>query len=275
MKLSPINSLWEQKLDMLGSSLKILDLIGQYVLLTARVFVVSFRKPPSWDLIRDQMYSIGFLSFGVVAITGFATGLVLAAQSIFQLTDKGLAAVTGIMVTKAMVTELGPILTAFMVTGRVGAAICAEIGTMKVSEQIDALKSMSVNPLKYLIAPRFIAAVITFPILTVFNVVMGVFGAYLLSIYFFNMPPATFLSALPDNITNFDIFVCFFKSFFFAIIIVTISCFKGMMTKGGAAGVGLATTNSVVLNYSVILIVNFLLTLTLNLFHAKLWGTFS
>lgn len=257
---------------MIESSLRLLELIGKYVILTGRVFKVSILRPPSWALVRDQMYHIGFLSFGVVAITGFATGLVLAAQSIFQLTDKGLAAVTGIMVTKGMITELGPILTAFMVTGRVGASICAELGTMKVSEQIDALQSMSVNPLRYLIAPRFIAAITMFPILTVFNVLMGVFGAYLLAIYFFSMPPTTFLSPLPDNVTNFDMVMCFIKAFVFAIIIVTVSCFKGLNTQGGAAGVGSATTNSVVLNYSIILITNFLLTLGLNLFHAKFWG---
>lgn len=254
------------------SSLKLLNTVGEYVLLSARVFHVSIKKPPAWELIRDQMYNIGFLSFGVVAITGFATGLVLSAQSIFQLTDKGLAAVTGIMVTKGMITELGPILTAFMVTGRVGAAICAELGTMKVSEQIDALKSMAVNPLRYLIAPRFIAATVMFPILTVFNVLMGIFGAYLLAIYFFGMPPMTFLSPLPDNIELFDLIVCFVKALCFAIIIVTVSCFKGISTDGGAAGVGSSTTNSVVLNYSIILIVNFLLTLGLNLFHSKFWG---
>ncbi len=242
------------------------------MILTGRILHVSVRRPPSWSLIRDQMYSIGFLSFGVVAITGFSTGLVLAAQSIFQLTDKGLAAVTGIMVTKGMITELGPILTAFMITGRVGAAICAELGTMKVSEQIDALKSMAVNPLRHLIAPRFIAAVLMFPILTAFNVIMGVFGAYLLAVYFFGMPPMTFLAPLPDNIIDFDFVVCFVKAFIFAVIIVTVSCFKGMNTEGGAAGVGSATTNSVVLNYSIILITNFLLTLALNLFHSKFWG---
>ena len=257
---------------MIDSSLRLLELIGKYMILTGRVLHVSVRRPPNWALIRDQMYSIGFLSFGVVAITGFSTGLVLSAQSIFQLTDKGLAAVTGIMVTKGMITELGPILTGFMVTGRVGAAICAELGTMKVSEQIDALQSMSVNPMRHLIAPRFIAAVVMFPILTAFNVLMGVFGAYLLAVYFFGMPPMTFLSPLPDNIDNFDFLVCFIKAIIFAVIIVTVSCFKGMNTKGGAAGVGSATTNSVVLNYSIILIANFLLTLGLNLFHTKFLG---
>lgn len=257
---------------MLQASLRFFDLIGQFILMIGRIFQVSFRRPPSWSLIRDQMYNIGFMSFGVVAITGFSTGLVLSAQSIFQLTDKGLAAVTGIMVTKGMITELGPILTAFMVTGRVGASICAEIGSMKVTEQVDALKSMSVNPLQYLIAPRFIAFVLMFPILTIFNVLMGIFGAYLLAVYFFDMSPATFLAPLPDSITRFDLVVGLVKAFCFAVIIVTISCFKGMRTNGGAAGVGQSTTSSVVLNYSIILIANFLLTLGLNLLHMSIWG---
>ncbi len=257
---------------MLQTSLKFLDHIGQFMMMIGKVLQVSFRRPPTWDLIRDQIYNIGFLSFGVVAITGFSTGLVIAAQSIFQLTDKGLSAVTGIMVTKGMITELGPILTAFMVTGRVGASICAEIGSMQVTEQIDALKSMSVNPMRYLIAPRFIAFILMFPILTVFNVLMGIFGAYLLAIYFFNMSPATFLAPLPDSITLFDLLVGLIKAFVFALIIVTISCYKGMHTTGGAAGVGTSTTNSVVLNYSIILIANFILTLGLNLLHMSIWG---
>ena len=101
---------------------------------------------------------------------------------------------------------------------------------------------------------------------------MGVFGAYLLAVYFFGMPPMTFLGPLPDNIEDFDFLVCFVKALIFAIIIVTVSCFKGMNTKGGAAGVGSATTSSVVLNYSIILIANFLITLGMNLFYSKFWG---
>ena len=134
--------------------------LGDYVALTMRVIWLAFTRPPAWSLIRDQMYDIGVLSLPVVAITGLSTGMVLAAQAFFQLSDKGLASATGLMVTKAMMVELGPVLTAFMVTGRVGAAMCAELGTMRVTEQIDALRSMSVNPLQYLIAPRFIAGAI-------------------------------------------------------------------------------------------------------------------
>ena len=126
---------------------------GEYIKLISDVSKTIFQKFPKWTLIRDQLFAIGVMSLGVVAITGLSTGVVLAAQSIYQLSSKGLANITGIMVAKTMITELGPVLTAFMVTGRVGAAMCAEIGTMKVTEQIDAIRSMAVNPKSYLRAP--------------------------------------------------------------------------------------------------------------------------
>lgn len=210
------------------------------------------------------MYEIGVLSLPVVAFTGFSTGMVLAAQAFFQLSDKGLANATGLMVTKAMMVELGPVLTAFMVTGRVGAAMCAELGTMKVTEQIDALRSMSVDPLQYLVSPRFIAGTITLPLLTVFSCIMGIIGGYMVAVYFYNMPPTDFTDPLPTHVTSFDFFSGIAKSFVFGIIIITISCYRGMITSGGAAGVGRATTNSVVICYSVILLSNFFLTVMLN-----------
>ena len=144
------------------------------------MFSAAVRCPPAWPLIRNQLYNIGVMSVGVVAITGFTTGFVLAAQSFYQLGEKGLAGITGVLVAKAMITELGPILTAFMVTGRVGSSMCAEIGSMKVTEQIDALKSMAVNPKGYLIAPRFIAGTVMIPMLTLFSAVMGIIGGYLI-----------------------------------------------------------------------------------------------
>lgn len=238
--------------------------IGDYAVLILSVLWVTIRRPPQWSLIRDQMFEMGVLSLPVVAITGFSTGMVLAAQSYFQLSDKGLVSATGLMVTKAMLVELGPVLTAFMVTGRVGAAMCAQLGTMKVTEQIDALKSMAVDPLRYLIAPRFIAGIITLPLLTVFSCIMGVIGGYVVAVYYYGMSSSSFLDPLPVHITTFDFFSGMVKALMFGIIIVTISCYRGMTTKGGAAGVGRATTNSVVICYSVILISNFILTITLN-----------
>lgn len=237
---------------------------GDYMLLVMRVFWVIFRRPPQINLVRNQMYDVGVLSLPVVAITGFSTGMVLAAQSFFQLSDKGLASATGLMVTKAMLVELGPVLTAFMVTGRVGAAMCAELGTMRVTEQIDALRSMAVDPLRYLVAPRFIAGISMLPLLTIFSTVMGVIGGYVIAVYYYGMAPNAFLDPLPIHITTFDFISGLVKAIAFGIIIITISCYRGMRTSGGAAGVGRATTNSVVICYSVILIGNFLLTLGLN-----------
>jgi phospholipid/cholesterol/gamma-HCH transport system permease protein len=238
--------------------------IGDYILLILRVVWVTLTKPPQWGLIRDQMYEIGVLSLPVVAVTGFSTGMVLSAQAYFQLSDKGLVSATGLMVTKAMMVELGPVLTAFMITGRVGASMCAELGTMRVTEQIDAMRSMAVNPLRYLVAPRFIAGTLMLPLLTVFSCVMGILGGYLVAVYYYGMPSNSFLDPLPTGIKSFDFISGLVKSIVFGIIIITISCYKGMITRGGAAGVGRSTTNSVVICYSVILISNFLLTVALN-----------
>lgn len=237
---------------------------GEYFILIVTVIALILRKPPHWALVRDQMYEIGVLSLPVVAVTGFSTGMVLAAQAYFQLSDKGLASATGLMVTKAMMVELGPVLTAFMVTGRVGAAMCAELGTMRVTEQIDAIRSMAVNPLRYLIAPRFIAGVTMLPLLSIFSCLMGVLGGYAIAVGYYQMSPASYLDPLPTHITVFDFVSGMIKATVFGVIIITISCYRGLTTRGGAAGVGRATTNSVVICYTVILIGNFLLTMSLN-----------
>lgn len=244
--------------------------IGEYMQLIIAVALATIRCPPSFRLIRNQLYDIGVSSLPVVAITGFSTGLVLAAQSFYQLSDKGLASVTGIMVAKAMITELGPVLTAFMVTGRVGAAMCAELGTMRVTEQIDALQTMAINPHRYLIAPRFIAGTFMMPLLTVFSIVMGIFGGYLISVFFFSMSPSAYFDPMPEHITLFDLFTGIAKSYVFGAFIMTISCYKGLSTSGGAAGVGRATTNCVVVAYCCILLSNFFLTIALNVIRDKI-----
>ncbi|MFZ4772745.1 MAG: MlaE family ABC transporter permease [Chlamydiia bacterium] len=247
-----------------------LNALGEYTRLIFSVVIASFRTPPKWRLVRDQFYQIGVLSLPVVAMTGFSTGLVLATQSFFQLHDKGLAGATGILVAKSMVTELGPVLTAFMITGRVGAAMCAELGTMQVTEQIDALETMSVDPNAYLISPRFIAGTIMTPLLTIFSVMMGIVGGYLIAVYFFKMAPNSYYDPIRDYMTNFDFFIGLVKSFFFGILIITICCYKGINTSGGAEGVGRATTNSVVICYTAILFSNFFLTMGLNLVRSQI-----
>ncbi|MDF2576697.1 MAG: transporter permease [Chlamydiales bacterium] len=244
--------------------------IGEFILFIMEVFKVVVAKRPNWHLLRDQLYQVGVLSLPVVALTGLSTGLVLAAQSFYQLSDKGLTSVTGLMVAKSMIVELGPVLTAFMITGRIGASMCAEIGSMKVTEQIDALRSMSINPLRYLVAPRLIAGILMAPLLTIFSNCMGILGAYGISIYHFGMTPANFYDPIINQLTHFDYFISMSKALLFGLLIVSICCYKGMSTKGGAAGVGRITTNSVVICYTVILFSNFLLTITLNLIRITL-----
>lgn len=239
--------------------------VGLWAFLVYDTFRASFKRFPSWALILDQLYNVGVLSLPVVAITGFSTGLVLAAQSFYQLADKGLASATGLIVGKSMLTEIGPVLTAFMVTGRVGSAMCAVLGTMRVTEQIEALKSMAVDPMRYLVAPRVFASVTMLPLLTIFSAAMGIYGGYLISTFIFGMTSQGYFDPMPSEITPFDIWTGIIKAIVFGAIISTISCYKGLTTKGGAAGVGRATTNSVVICYSCILIINFMLTIGLNM----------
>jgi phospholipid/cholesterol/gamma-HCH transport system permease protein len=251
-------------------ALRFFEMLGEYVSLIADIGVATCRKPPSWGLVREQLYHFGVMSLPVVAITGFTTGFVLAAQSYYQFSSKGMAGVTGVLVAKSMITELGPILTAFMVTGRVGAAMCAELSTMKVSEQIDALKSMAVNPHAYLVAPRFIAGVFMNPLLTLFCIIMGILGGYLIAVFYFHLSPLSFFQPMKLHIFSFDILTGMVKSFIFGMIYVSVCCYKGMRASGGAAGVGKATTQSVVTSYLLILVSDFFITILLNTINIKM-----
>jgi phospholipid/cholesterol/gamma-HCH transport system permease protein len=253
-----------------AQSIRILSMIGEYVSMVLDVFGAAIRRPPAWTLIQEQLYHIGVMSLSVVAITGFTTGFVLAAQSFYQLSEKGMAGITGVLVAKSMITELGPILTALMVTGRVGSSMCAELGTMKVTEQIDALKSMAINPYAYLVAPRFIAGIFMVPLLTLFSTIMGIFGGYLIAVYLFNLSPSTYFDPMPLHISSFDVLTGVIKACIFGLLLVTVCCYKGMKTSGGAAGVGRATTQSVVTSYILILVSDFLLTMALNMIHQEL-----
>lgn len=247
-----------------------LEQVGDYAHLVFDVFLSALKRPPSWRLVQEQLYNIGVMSLTVVAITGFTTGFVLAAQSFYQLGEKGMAGVTGVLVAKSMITELGPILTAFMVTGRVGSSMCAELGSMKVTEQIDALKSMAINPNAYLVAPRFIAGLFMIPLLTIFCMIMGILGGYLIAVQLFHLSQATYFGPMQAHITVFDVISGVIKSIIFGTILVTVCCYRGMRTSGGAAGVGKSTTQSVVTSYVLILVADFFLTMGLNIIRQEL-----
>jgi phospholipid/cholesterol/gamma-HCH transport system permease protein len=260
----------KQLLSLNKSYFKFFEIIGEFVRLLIKVISSVLISPPSWRLIREQFFHFGVMSLAVVAITGFTTGFVLAAQSFFQLGDTGMDSITGVLVAKSMITELGPVLTAFMITGRVGASMCAELATMKVTEQIDALRSMSINPYAYLVAPRFIAGVVMNPLLSLFSMLMGIFGGYLIAVYHFNLPPTSYFRPIQIQISEFDLFTGLIKSFVFGIIFVSVCCYKGIHAKGGAAGVGKSTTQSVVTSYVAILITDFFLTIFINLIYTKI-----
>ncbi len=243
--------------------------LGRYGSLVGEVAAVTIKRPPAWKLIRDQFYHIGVLSLPVIAFTGVATGLILATQSYYQLSEWGMTGTVGVFVAKSMLTELGPVLTALMVTGRVGAAMCAELGTMRVSEQIDALHTMAVNPIRYLVAPRFIAGTAMLPLLNIFSTICGILGGYMMAVLYFGIAPNTYLDPLPEALTSWDLISGVVKAFVFGSLIASICCYKGINTSGGAAGVGRATTSSVVISYSAILAANFLLNVLLNTLHTS------
>lgn len=255
--------------------LSILNIFGEYTIFIYTVLRLGIRRPPEWKLFREQFYHIGVCSLTVIAIAGFTTGFVLAAQSIYQLSDKGLEGVTGLLVGKSMVTELGPVLTAFMLTGRVGSAMCAELGSMRVTEQIDALRSMAIDPYYYLVVPRLFAGIFISPLLAIASMVMGVLGGYIIATTLFDMPGTTYMDPLRSQLSVFDVFTGLTKSIVFGIMCITICCFKGMKASGGAAGIGRSTTQSVVTSYILILVWDFLLTMGLNHIYKQLsWSSF-
>lgn len=246
--------------------------IGRYVVMVCQTLFLLCTQRPRWDLVQFQLYEMGVRSLSLVCVTGMAIGMVLSAQAFFQLSDKGLVGATGLMVAKSMLVEIGPVLTAFMITGRVGAAICAELGSMRVSEQIDAMTCMGVNPLEYLVVPRYIGMIIMMPVLTVFSSAFGIFGGWAIATQLYGMNTQAFFDPIQVYINWFDVICNFLKSWVFGILVVSIACYEGMSTKGGAAGVGRSTTSSVVISYSTILGANFLMTIFLNALYWYIFG---
>jgi phospholipid/cholesterol/gamma-HCH transport system permease protein len=201
------------------------------------------------------MKRIGVDSLLLISITSGFTGLVTALQAIYQ--TKGFIPLDyiGVMVGKSTMTELAPVLTALVLTGKVGASLTAEIGTMKVTEQVDALYSLAIEPHDYLYMPRIVAGLVMFPILTIFANLLGIVSAYFFSVFKYGMNFSTFFTNMQNHFEPFDLWSGLIKSLVFGFVITTVACFCGHLTKGGAEGVGRMTTNSVV--YSAILILIF------------------
>lgn len=245
-----------------------LEGLGRFTLLAKEALqsLFAFRVVVS-DYIY-QLYFIGVKSQSVVVVTGAFTGMVLCAQTYFQFHKVKMDNATLAVVSVSMCSELGPVLTALMVAGRVGAAMAAEIGTMKVTEQIDALRTLATHPVDYLVVPRLLASYTALPLLTAESIVIGILSAYILGAFYLNIDPAYLYYNMLKYTGTVDVFVGLIKAFIFGGIIAIVGCYKGMNCGEGAEGVGKATTDAVVYASITILISNFFLTLTLNqLFH--------
>jgi len=247
-----------------GVVFAILEWFGQVARLAVEVLGSILAGRIRFRLVLAQIASIGFGSQLVVIITGALTGAVFAAQVYFKFSELGLGAATGPVVSLAMCRELGPVLAGLMVAGRVGAAMTAEIGTMRVTEQIDALRAMGVHPVDYLVVPRAIAIVISMPILVAEAVAFGIGAADFITVRGFGVPEVWFWNQLKQFTGSEDILIGLIKGFFFGILIVLIACRQGLNTRGGAEGVGLATTRTVVFSSLAILTANLFLTMFLN-----------
>jgi len=210
-----------------------------------------------------QVYFIGIKSQSVVIVTGAFTGMVLAAQTYFQFHKVKMDTATLAVVSVSMCSELGPVLTALMVAGRVGAAIAAEIGTMRVTEQIDALRTLATHPVDYLVVPRLIAANIALPLLTVESMSVGIAASYFVGVYLLGIEPTYAWWNMLKYSHDSDVMIGMVKSVVYGGIIALIGCYKGLSCSVGAEGVGRATTEAVVYSSITILICNFFLTMVL------------
>jgi phospholipid/cholesterol/gamma-HCH transport system permease protein len=236
-----------------------LQAAGRLGIFTALGVSHCFRPPFYPRLIGRQLIDMGFYSLPVVGLTALFTGMVLALQAH---TGFSFAAETGvaIIVVLSVTRELGPVIAGLMVAGRIGAAIAAEIGTMRVTDQIDALSTLSTNPYKYLVAPRLIAGTIALPVLVFVADVIGVFGGYLVGTYTLGYSPSAFLSTMLDNVATDDVVSGLVKSAVFGFIVALMGCYHGYHSRGGAQGVGAATTYAVVSASIMILLTDYLMT---------------
>jgi phospholipid/cholesterol/gamma-HCH transport system permease protein len=250
----------------LGASvLSFLRYLGEIVLLAVETFSSLFTRKLRWRIFLRQMVDIGLHSQVVVIITGCFTGAVFAAQTFFQFNKLGMGSAVGAVVSVSICRELGPVLTGLMVTGRVGAAMSAEIGTMKVTEQIDALRALAVHPVDYLVVPRALAMMISMPLLVAECIAFGIGAGYFVAIFLLGVNGPYYMANMVRWTQKRDIIMGLTKAFCFAILIVFISCHKGLNTREGAVGVGKATTEAVVDSSLAILIFNFFLTMMLNI----------
>jgi phospholipid/cholesterol/gamma-HCH transport system permease protein len=233
---------------------------GDLALLTGRAFAAMAARPLEVGTWFAQMDQLGVRSFAVAGVVTTFTGMVLALQTAYSLPGLGVKYYIGSVVAKSLVRELGPVLTALIVGGRIGSGMTAEIGTMNVTEQIDAMRSMAVDPVKKLVAPKLAAVLVMLPSLTVIGCGLGILGGLLVAVFQLHLQASVYLNNIVQNLTLADVMSGIGKSFFFAYVIAIIGCYNGLHTQGGADGVGRSTTDTVVTVAITIMISDYFLT---------------
>ncbi len=230
----------------MGKARSLLEYVGSLTVLFFKTVAASFKPPFKYHQLIDQMNKIGVNSFLIVFLTAFFAGIVLALQTAYAMRQMSAEIYIANIVALSMTRELGPVFTALVVAARVGASIAAETGTMRVTEQIDALESLATNPVKYLVAPRFLALVLMLPLLTVYADFVGIMGGFLVGVSKLHIGADLYLKKTFEALVLKDIMTGLVKSVVFAFIISIVACFEGMRTRGGAEGVGRSTTQAVV-----------------------------
>ncbi len=248
-------------LESLGSSIyRFVESLGYYGWMCAQTIYWTFRRPFEFENLVMQMEEVGVKSLPVVLITATFTGMVLALQSWSGFERFQATSLVGTVVALSMTRELGPVFAGLMVSGRVGASMAAELGTMKVTEQIDALYTLATNPIQYLVVPRLLATTFVLPILVIFGDLVGILGGYFVSVHVLGGNPVVYVNKTYQYLELNDIYVGLIKAAAFGFLIALISCSQGFMTEGGAEGVGKATTRAVVFSSMTVLISDYFLT---------------
>lgn len=249
--------------------------IGDVAHFSAVTIGWMFRKLPRWSTLVPNFYAIGVSSVTVVAVTGTFIGMVLAVQAYGQFKAMGMETRLGSVINISLVKELGPVLAATMLAGRIGSSMAAELGTMRVTEQIDALSALGTNPVRYLVVPRFLACVLLIPLLTLMADFMGVIGGAVISTQIMGVDPYHYWLHSRRYVGSLDLFAGVFKSFFFGAAIALISCHRGFHSKAGAEGVGKAATEAFVFSFIAILFIDFCIGLVWNTVYYAIWPSTS
>ena len=234
--------------------------VGSISLLFGQTLRETVRKRPEWSVVLEQMHHLGVRSLAIATVTALFTGMVLSLQTSYSLAAYGAKLFVGDIVALSLVRELGPVLTALMVGGRVGAGITAEIGSMKVTEQIDAIRAMAANPVRKLVVPKVLAIGIMLPLLVIFADFVGIMGGLIMAVFTLHQPAAFYMQHVVQALSVQDVLSGIGKSIFFSLFISLIACHTGLTAEGGADGVGRATTQTVVAASLAVLVSDFFLT---------------